>query len=412
MSQQVPLAPKGHPHPKGSGNWRWGAWVLAGTAAVVVAGVARQLRSEALRARYIPSLGIDRPVTYSGNVAPILQKNCVPCHRPGQAAPFSLMTFRDVQKHASEVVEMTQSRAMPPWLPEAGFGAFADERRLTSNEKDILKQWFQSGKLEGVDSSKSEPPLETNRWFLGPPDLVVRMPQSYTLAADGPDVYRNFVIPVPLDRDRFVRAVEFAPGNSRIVHHAFIKVAKGAAARQRELHETEPGFPGMEAPAEMSAGQFLAWQPGKFPNPNPDGLSWILKKGSDLVLQVHLNKTGKQETLSSAIGLYFTDRAPTNTCFKMQLVSLALDFPADSWSNVVTDSFELPTDVQMLAVLTHAHYLAREMKGWAALPDGSRQWLLWIKNWDFKWQGDYRYTHPLPLPRGTVLHPTPSSRRR
>jgi hypothetical protein len=239
---------------------------------------------------------------------------------------------------------------------------------------------------------------------LGAPDLVVTMPEAYTLAAEGRDVYRNFVIPVNgLARTRFVRGVELRPGNPKIVHHAFVKVDKTGQSRRLDAQDVEPGFPGMNAPAEMPDGHFLGWQPGRLPVEMPKGLAWRLEPGNDLVLQTHLNPSGKLEGLQASIGLYFTDEAPTNTCFKMTLASFIVDIPAGDANYVVEDSFVLPIDVDVLATLPHAHYLAKEMHGWATLPNGKQEELLLIKQWDFNWQGDYRYKKPIALPKGTKL---------
>jgi hypothetical protein len=154
---------------------------------------------------------------------------------------------------------------------------------------------------------------------------------------------------------------------------------------------------------EMPEGHFLSWQPGKFPSQEPDGLSWLLEKGSDLVLQMHLRPSGKPEVLQSKVGLYFTDASPTNKCCRFFLTSLTFDIPPGSTNYVVKDDFVLPVDAQVLSVLPHAHYLCREMQGFATLPDGTKKWLILIKDWNFDWQGDYRYTSPVFLPKGTVL---------
>ena len=343
-------------------------------------------------------------VVFSRQIAPILFTHCAPCHRPNQAAPFPLLSYRDAQKHARELVDVTQSGYMPPWLPASGFGHFIDERHLTGEEKGLIRQWVAEGAIEGNPAETPPLPNWPDGWYLGKPDLVVQMPREFRLTPDGEDVYRNFVVPLDLPRDRYVRAFEFLPQNQRIVHHAFIQVSSNKAARRQEKDAEIPGFDGMDIQAETPPGQFLAWQPGKIPTAGPAGLPWKLPAGSDLVLQVHMNKTGKPETLRSSVGLYFTDTPPTNTIFKMELCSLAIDLPAGASNVVVTDTFTLPCEVDILSVLPHAHFLAKEMKGWATLPDGKKEWLLWIPKWDFKWQGDYRYSNPVHLPVGSVLH--------
>ena len=343
------------------------------------------------------------PVTFNKHVAPILFANCTPCHRPGEAAPFSLITYKDAHSRAKLIAEVTGAGVMPPWLAERGYGDFSNERRLSDGEKSVIQQWVAGGALEGESPAPQVPTWPTG-WKEGTPDLVVAMARPYQLGPEGPDVYRNFTIPIPLDRNRLVRAVEFSAGNPQIVHHAFIRVDDEGQARKLEGSDGEPGFNNMISTARMPGGQFLTWNPGSRPVVAPLGLAWPLRKNSDLVVEMHLNRTGKPETLQSSVGIYFTDEQPTNTCYVVKLGSYALDFPAGTTNEIVRDSFVLPVDVDVLAVYPHAHFLAREMQGYAMRPDGSKEWLIWIKQWDFNWQGDYRYKKPVYLPKGSTVH--------
>jgi len=342
-------------------------------------------------------------LTFNKDIAPIIFEHCAGCHRPGQSAPFSLLSYQEVRKHAREVVEVTARRYMPPWLPEHGYGEFAGERRLTIDQLGEIQQWVAEGAVEGAPADLPPMPKWSGDWQLGQPDLVVTMPQAYTLIAEGRDVNRNFVIPVPIREPHLVRGIEFHPGNPKIVHHVFIKVDRNGQSRRLDEEDSEPGFAGLNPPAELPDCHFLGWQPGRVAEMGPPGLAWTLEPGNDLVVQMHLNPSGKPELLQSSIGLYFTDQPPTNTCFKVMLTSMALDIPAGAADYVVEDNFKLPVDVELLSVLPHAHYLAREMAGWATLPDGTRRWLVLIKHWDFNWQGAYRYAQPVSLPRGSTL---------
>ena len=343
-------------------------------------------------------------VTFNSHIAGVMHRRCAPCHHPGSPAPFDLLTFQDVHKRLKLVLEVTGKRQMPPWLPEPGFGEFAGERRLTAGELGLLQQWAAEGAAEGPPGTAPKPPEWPDGWLLGKPDLVLKMEQPYLLGADGSDVYRNFVIPVSLEKDRFVRALEILPGNPRAVHHAFVLLDESASCRRMEGREGTPGFPGMNIRAKMPAGHFLTWQPGKVMLMPPDSLSWRLPKTSDLVVQLHLNRTGKPEPVQTMLGLHFTEAAPLDTNLKFKLTSLSLDFPAGASNVVVTDSLTMPVDADFLAVNPHAHYLARDLQGWAILPDGTKKWMLWIKQWDFNWQGEYRYAQPVSLPKGTTLH--------
>ena len=343
------------------------------------------------------------PVTFSTHIAKIIHQRCAPCHHQGQSAPFNLLTYEDVQKRARQILDEIQKGSMPPWLAERGYGEFANERRLTEGEKALIQQWVAEGAPEGDPRSAPPIPQWPSGWLHGTPDLVGTLSRSYQLGPDGPDVYRHFVIPLSLDRDRLVRAVEFVPGNPRIVHHAFIRVDEEGQARKLEGKDGEPGFKNMVSTARMP-GQFLTWNPGSRPIVSPPGLAWRLKKNSDLVVEVHLNRTGKPEAFQPSVGFYFTEEQPTNTCYTFKLGSYALFFPAGVTNSIVRDSLVLPVDVDVLGVYPHAHFLGKEMQGYATKPDGVKEWLVWIKQWDFNWQGDYRFIKPVHLPKGTTLH--------
>jgi Flp pilus assembly protein TadD/mono/diheme cytochrome c family protein len=343
-------------------------------------------------------------VTFNLHVAPIIFQNCSGCHRSDGSAPFPLSNFVEVKKHAPEIVEVTQKHFMPPWLPEQGYGQFTGERRLTSEQINILSLWVSSGMVEGEAKDLPPTPQWPTGWQLGKPDLVVSMPQTYTLPAGGRDIYRHFIIPISMPSSRYVAGLEFKPGN-KSVHHAFIRFDRTGESRRLDALDPEPGFPGMDSPetALTPDGQILSWQPGKLPSFGPPGLSWTLERRTDLVLQLHLQTTGKPEPIRSEIAFYFTAQVPTNTPFKIALNSFDIDIPAGATNYVAEDSYVLPVDAEILAVLPHTHYLGKRLEGFATLPDGRRQWLLLIKDWDFRWQGDYRYARPVMLPKGSKI---------
>ncbi|HLH57435.1 MAG TPA: tetratricopeptide repeat protein [Verrucomicrobiae bacterium] len=344
-------------------------------------------------------------VSFNKDIAPIIFDHCSTCHRPGEAGPFPLLTFENVKKRARQIVEVTGRGYMPPWLPEGPKGEFIGDRRLTSGEIDLLKRWFDQGTSEG--DAKDLPPLPKwpADWLLGEPDLIVRMPKSYTLPAEGRDVYRNFVLPVTIDKPCYVRAVEFRPDNPRIVHHAFIKVDYSGQGSILDGSDGQTGFEGMNLPdgIRMPSGYFLSYQPGKTPSSEPPGYGWTLRPGQNLVLQAHLRPSGKQETLQAQVGLYFTQAPPTNATLILSLGSLNIDIPPGSNQYTVEDSFTLPVDVDLLSVLPHTHYLGKRLEGFAILPDGTKRQLLSIPNWDFNWQGDYRYSRSVHLAAGSQL---------
>ncbi len=342
------------------------------------------------------------PVTFCKEIAPIIFHNCSGCHRPGMAAPFSLLTFDDVKKRDRQIVTVTHQRLMPPWLPEKGYGDFQDERRLSDSEIELLARWVSEGALEGNRRDLPPAPQWPDSWQLGKPDLVVTMPAEYVLAADGKDVYRNFVMPIPLAMDRYIRAVEFRPG-SKAVHHAFLRIDATRQSRRLDEKDPEVGFPGMSTPASPPQGHNLSWQPGKIGIVESEEFSWLLKAGSDLVVQMHMQPSGKPEPIQATAGFFFSSRPPSKTPALINLTSQVIDIPAGMTNYVVERRYTLPVDADLLSILPHAHYVAKEMQGFAQLPDGTRKWLILIKNWDFNWQTDYRYQNPIDLPKGTIL---------
>ena len=378
---------------------------LAGLASVVIAGIA--LRSTSARRDASPAY-VPRPpgtLTFNRDVAPIIFQNCAPCHRPGQSAPFDLLSYADVKKRTKLIREVTERRYMPPWLPEQGYGDFADERRLSVDELGMINQWIGEGAAEGPAADLPPLPKWPEGWELGPPDLIVTLPSTYTLAPDGKDVYRNFVVPISIPGRRFVRAAEFHPGNQKVVHHTFIEVDPTHQARHFVDKASPLGFDGMQLPesVQMPGGQMLGWQPGKPPFNAPEGLAWVMEPNSDLVLQMHLHPSGKPEIVQPSVGFYFTDQPPTNTPFRINLMRYLIDIPPGARDYAIENRYLLPVDAHLLRINPHTHYLGKELQGYALLPDGSKKWLLLIRNWDFNWQGDYRYREPVFLPKGTTL---------
>ncbi len=355
-----------------------------------------------------PSAAAPPGVTFSKDIAPIMYANCAVCHHAGGSAPFSLLTYAEVKKRAAQIVEVTKSRYMPPWSPEPGHEEFVGARRLTEPQLTTLRQWAAQGMPEGVAANLPPAPKFNDGWQLGTPDLIIKMPRAYTLRADGPDVFRNFVIPVPLDKTRYVRAIEILPGNKQVVHHANILLDKAQSSRQLEGKDGELGFAGMSIAIESERfdpdSHFLFWKPGTPPAAEPDDTTWLLDKGTDLVLNMHLQPSGKPELIQPSIGLYFSDKPPTRFPMLLQLESDgALDIPAGEKNFVVTDTYKLPLDVDLLGIYPHAHYLGKDFQSIATLPDGTQQELIHIKDWDINWQSVYHYAKPLFLPQGTVI---------
>ena len=350
---------------------------------------------------------VARSVTYYGQISPIVLQDCAPCHRPGESGPFSLLTYEDVKKRAAQIVKVTSSRFMPPWLPEPGYGQFKEERRLTDAQIKLFESWVKQGTPAGTPRKGADALRFDTGWIMGQPDLVLRSARPYTVPADAGETFWNFIMPVPIGSTRWVRAIEIRPGNPRVFHHANVILDRSHAARRRE---TAPGsgFPGMDVVFEEETfepdGQFLSWKPGSNPVVETDGMAWRADPGMDLILNVHLKPTGKEETVNPVIGVYFTDKPQTRFPMLIQLEhDRALDIPPGEKDFLVTDEYRAPMDLNVLAVYPHAHYLAKVVEGYATLPDGSKKWLVRIPDWDLNWQGVFRYKSPVLIPKDSVV---------
>jgi tetratricopeptide (TPR) repeat protein len=229
------------------------------------------------------------------------------------------------------------------------------------------------------------------------------MPAGYNLGPGPGDVFRTFVLPIPLDAPRYVRAVEFQPGHAHVVHHANLGIDRSGSARRQDGRDADPGYAGGMVPDAVPEGQLLGWTPGQTPRDVPPDLSWRVDPGSDLVAQVHLRPSGRPEHVQIRVGLYFSAEPPSRTPVALRLGSQTIDIPAGARQHVVTDAYVLPVDVDVAALQPHAHYLGRTMEAYAEKPGGATEWLISIRDWDFNWQDVYRYRKPVRLPRGTRI---------
>jgi len=344
--------------------------------------------------------------TFNADIAPLVWQHCAPCHRQGQMAPFPLVTYRDVAQHAAQIVRETAARSMPPWLPASGYGTFANPRVLPDADIQRLASWVDAGAPEGDSRNQRPAPAWADDWQLGKPDLVVELREPYTLEPGTADEFRNFVLPLPLTSTTFVRGIEVHPGNAHVVHHATIGIDRSRASRLLDEGDPRPGYDGMFSPgAHSPESHALGWTPGMTPRLNPPGIAWRLDPGSDLVVQLHMMRAHvhEPETVRPAVAFYFSPAAPDRESIDFRLGSKIIDIPAGESAYEITDTYELPVDVQLLSIYPHAHYLAKEMKVSAVLPGGRTEDLLRIKRWDFRWQDQYHYATPVAMPRGTRI---------
>jgi hypothetical protein len=352
------------------------------------------------------------------------------------------MTYQDARPRGRRIAAVTQSRAMPPWKAGPSDYEFSNARRLTEAQIATIQQWVNDGLLEGDPGKLPAMPPFTEGWQLGQPDLVVTMNESFEVAASGPDIYRTFVVPLGLEHDTWVRAIEFRPSARAVVHHSLFFLDTTGGARELDARDPLPGFAGgmggarlvgrgrgtanltalagLLAPSGASdarddrvarAGGLGGWAVGGRALELPPSLAFFVPRDSDLILSTHFHPSGAPHQEKSSVGLYFAEKPPTQAFTTIQLPPIfglleGLDIPAGEPRYSISDSFTLPVDVRAFAVGAHAHYLGKEIKLTATLPDGSRRMLLWIEDWDFSWQERYSFKDFVPLPTGTRLDAT------
>ncbi len=348
-----------------------------------------------------PSTPEAKGVTFNRDVAPILFAHCSSCHRPGDAAPFNLLTFEDARKRYKQIADVTRRRFMPPWQPAPGHGEFAGARRLTDQQIQTLDDWSKAGAPRGELGHLPAAPKFVDGWQLGEPDLVLET-TPYTLSADGGDQFRNFVIPINVAAPQWVESIELRPTNPRATHHARLGVDRSLESVRRDADDRMPGYEGM-AWGQDPDGQLVTWVPGMAAQPGMPGAAWRLYPRTSLILHTHMQPTGKPETVQFHVGIHFAKQSPTQRPVMMRIGSRRIDIKPGESQYVATDEYVVPVDLEIHSIFPHAHSLCREARVDAVLPDSSTKPLVWIKDFDEKWHDNYRFSKPVRVPRGSKL---------
>ncbi len=371
------------------------------------------LSGKAVTNEYVEAVGCPLPEapaaaaspTYCKDVASILQRNCQECHRPGQVGPFALETYDQARKRAADIVAVVENRSMPPWKAAPHFGLkFKDARSLSDNEIATLVAWSKADAPEGNPADLPSPPQFRDDWQLGTPDLVIDIGADFGVPASGDDIYRCFVVPTHLDKDQYVAAVEYRPGNRSVVHHMLAYVDISGKARERDQAEPGPGYTCFGGPGDPIHGGLGGWAPGNLPNFLPDGIGRSLPKQSDVIVQVHYHPRGKPETDRSKIGLYFSKKPVKQVMHWGVVINPGLELPPGQSNIEVKAAWEVPVDVTAHAVTPHMHLLGRDMLMSVKFPDGRVQDLIKVPDWDFNWQYTYQFEKPLDIPKGSVVY--------
>lgn len=347
----------------------------------------------------------DGEVTYTRDIAPIVFANCAECHRPGEVAPFSLLTYEDASKRANWLSEVTSSGLMPPWRAKIGHGHFLDERRLTEKEIELIQQWADAGAPRGDEADMPPLPEFPSGWRLGTPDLVVEAPAFVTVPADGPDIFHHWVMPIEIPEGKTLVGFEFHPGNPAVVHHAVLGLDSTGGSRRRDAETPEPGYRSSGS-IEGSMSAFVGvWTPGVTPRFYPDNVGLKVTESTDLLLQLHLHPSGKEEADKSSVGLYFSDKPADELKTQSMFItgSLIIDIDPGDDNYQVKSSVTLPVDLTLTSVFPHLHLIGKDVSVVATLPDGEEMPLITIDDWNFYWQDIYTYKKPVLLPKGTKV---------
>src|SRR5579863_8979632 len=224
----------------------------------------------------------ENPITFNQHIAPIIYHNCSACHRPGEAAPFPLLSYQDVAKKGKTIAKATASRLMPPWKPEPASYPYRDERDLTADQIALIQAWVEQGMPEGK-TEKPKPPTFASGWQLGEPDLIVKMPAAYHVPADGPDIYRNLAVPLGLTEDKWITAIDMKPSARAVVHHVLYFADGNGHAHERPSQGSEPGYSGMRAGRQVLP--LGGWAVGAQPHFLPNDLALKAPAGSDFIVQ-------------------------------------------------------------------------------------------------------------------------------
>jgi hypothetical protein len=344
-------------------------------------------------------------ITYAKDVAPILNNRCISCHRPNEVAPFSLVGYDNAKKWGKMASIVAGARQMPPWKAVHGFGEFKDEARLSDQEIKTLSDWVYDEMPRG--DRRLEPPtrsFSSEDWPLGKPDLVIQPSRTFQVEANGPDVYRNFVIHTDFKEPTWINGMEIKPGNRKVVHHVITYLDGNHAARKLEARSRD-GQEGYTSSGGgvgiLPTGSLGGWAPGFQSRLSPPGTAFLVNPGTDLIIQVHYHKSGKAESDLTKVGLYFA-KTPVESEMKLNwLFNFNVNIPPGEKNYVLRQEFTFPKDVVMYAAMPHMHLLGRSMKAWLEYPDGSKKPLVYIDDWDFNWQLSYAFKDPIHVPKGT-----------
>jgi len=350
--------------------------------------------------------------TFTKNVAPILQANCQSCHRPGEAAPFSLLTYEQTRPWAKAIKATVLTRKMPPWFADPHYGKFLNDRSLPQSEIDTIAAWVDAGAPKG--DPKDMPPARefTDGWAIPKPDAVIELPTAYEIPASGTIEYQHILIPAPFKTDKWVQFAEARPGDRSHVHHIIAFIRQPGS---KWLKDAKPGIPFVPEKskaddagdaAELPSDFLVGYAPGQPPEMFKPGQAKLIKAGSDIILQVHYTTNGKPSVDRSRIGLVFAKEPPPKRVLTLSAVNGKFKIPAGDPNYKVEAEFELGTTVTLYGLHPHMHGRGKDFEYRIKYPTGETRTLLSVPNYRWTWQLWYDLAEPIVLPKGTKIECT------
>jgi thiol-disulfide isomerase/thioredoxin len=325
-------------------------------------------------------------VTYASDVAGIIQERCQSCHRPGQVAPFSLLSYDDARKHSAMIREVVEERRMPPWHADPRYGHFSNDRSLSAKERATLMAWIDQGTPLG--DIKDLPPARNypEGWTIGKPDVVFEIPEPYYVPPQGTVAYVHFVIPTNFEEDKWIQAAEAIPGDPGVVHHIVVFLRDKSGNMRR-------------GPGE----HFCGYAPGDLPTVLPEGTAKKIPAGSELIFQVHYTPNGRTRVDRSKVGFVFAKTKPTRQAYTIGIANPDLMLPPDRDNVAVPSAAVLSADARLVSFMPHMHLRGKDFKYTVTRPGESPQVVLSVPAYDFGWQTYYILSEPMSLPKGTRI---------
>jgi hypothetical protein len=352
--------------------------------------------------------------TFSKDVAPILYKNCVGCHRPGEIAPMSLLTYKDARPWAKAIRDEVSERNMPPWHADAPKGTFHNERGLTDEERDTIVRWVNGGAKAGNPKDMPTMPQFADGWQIGKPDVVLEMQEDYSVPADGTIQYEYFYLPTNFSEAKYVQAIEVRPGNREVVHHVLVYYrAKPDTHRtpvlkmnpeQTKMPPETPGIHQRPPRTDLPPRRILAtYAPGTNPQVMPAGTALRLEPGGVIELQMHYTTNGEAATDRTKVGLIFSKDPSPREVRPSHFMNTTLLLPAGAADVSVTAEVEFQQDTTLWGIFPHTHLRGKKWDYKLILPDGTARQILSVPRYDFNWQTYYMFKEPLQIARGSKI---------